>query len=99
FVNCFPENPQGYALFREVAHLATEIDWRIYGSYGQLPRDEYATEDVARCAALAGRRHVVRHHRTLGRRHPAGGPLTGPRDTGSDGRCNGRPLPRGRRLR
>ena len=55
FVNCFPENPQGYALFREVAHLATEIDWRIYGSYGQLPRDEYATEDVARCAEVGDR--------------------------------------------
>jgi hypothetical protein len=55
FVNCFPENPEGYALFREVAHLANEIDWRIYGSYGQLPRDEYAAEDLGRCADVGDR--------------------------------------------
>jgi hypothetical protein len=52
FVNCFPENPEGYATFREVAHLATEIDWRIYGSYGQLPRDEYAALDLPQCALV-----------------------------------------------
>jgi hypothetical protein len=55
FVNCFPENPQGYATFREVAHLANEIDWRIFGSYGQLPRDEYAAEDLGRCADVGDR--------------------------------------------
>lgn len=52
FVNCFPENSQGYHTFREVADLATEIDWRIYGSYGQLPRDEYAALDLPRCAMV-----------------------------------------------
>jgi hypothetical protein len=52
FVNCFPENPQGYATFREVAHLAQEIDWRVYGSYGQVPRDEYAALDLNRCASV-----------------------------------------------
>ena len=55
FVNCFPENPEGYATFREVAHLAQEIDWRIYGSYGQLERDEYAAEDLGRCADVGDR--------------------------------------------
>ena len=55
FVNCFPENPQGYHTFREVAGLAPEIDWRIYGSYGQLPRDEYAAEDLGRCVDVGDR--------------------------------------------
>jgi hypothetical protein len=52
FVNCFPENPEGYATFREVAHLANDLVWLIYGSYGQLPRDEYAAVDLNLCAAV-----------------------------------------------
>lgn len=52
FVNCFAENTRGYAHFREVAHLASEIDWRAYGSYGSCPRDEYAALDLNRCAEV-----------------------------------------------
>lgn len=49
FVNCFAENPQAYATFREVADLAADIDWKVYGSYGACPVDEYAAVDIARC--------------------------------------------------
>jgi len=52
FVNCFAENPEGYRTFREVADLAREIDWRIYGSYGSCPVDEYAAGDLPRCAMV-----------------------------------------------
>ena len=50
FVNCFPENQRAYALFREVADLAPDIDWRIHGSYGQCALDPYAAGDLGRCA-------------------------------------------------
>lgn len=49
FVNCFAENPKGYAQFREVAHLAPDIDWRIYGSYCSAPTDEYAAGNLGVC--------------------------------------------------
>lgn len=50
FVNCFPENLRGYAQFREVALLAPEIDWKVFGSYGAMPEDEFAAGNIGVCA-------------------------------------------------
>jgi len=49
FVNCFAENERGYAQFREVALLAREIEWRIYGAYGSKPQDEFAAGNIGVC--------------------------------------------------
>jgi hypothetical protein len=50
FVNCFPENPQAYAGFRAVAAERPEYGWNVFGSYGQVPEDEYAAGNLNRCA-------------------------------------------------
>lgn len=52
FVNCFPENPQSYAGFRATAQLRTEYDWKVYGSYGSAPTDEYAAGNIGECAKV-----------------------------------------------
>lgn len=49
FVNCFAENREGYAQFRETAALRP-YDWRVYGSYGSAAQDEYAAGNLGRCA-------------------------------------------------
>ncbi len=49
FVQCFPENTRGYAQFREVALLADDISWRIHGSYGSMPEDEFACGNIPVC--------------------------------------------------
>jgi glycosyltransferase involved in cell wall biosynthesis len=53
FVNCFAENERGYAQFREVAHLAPDLDWRVFGSYGSVAEDEYAAGNIGVCADVA----------------------------------------------
>lgn len=50
FVQCFPENTQTYSDFLEVAHDAPEFDWRVFGAYGQVPKDDYACGNIDRCA-------------------------------------------------
>ena len=52
FVNCFPENVQAYAGFRSVADLRPEYDWKVYGSYGSVPEDEYASGNLQPCSAV-----------------------------------------------
>jgi glycosyltransferase involved in cell wall biosynthesis len=52
FVNCFPENPQAYAGFRAVAAERPNYGWNVYGSYGQVPEDEYAAGNLQPCAAV-----------------------------------------------
>lgn len=52
FVNCFPENYNAYAGFRSVAELRPEYDWKVYGSYGSVPEDEYAAGNLQPCAAV-----------------------------------------------
>jgi hypothetical protein len=50
FVNCFPENPQAYAGFRAVAAERPQYGWNVFGSYGQVPEDEYARGNINKCA-------------------------------------------------
>jgi glycosyltransferase involved in cell wall biosynthesis len=52
FVNCFPENPQAYAGFREVAGNRPEYEWKVYGAYGSVPEDEYACGNLQPCSAV-----------------------------------------------
>ena len=53
FVQCLPENPRAYAEFREYAAAAPQHDWRIYGSYGSHPTDEYAAGNLYPTPAVA----------------------------------------------
>lgn len=53
FVNCFAENRIGYAQFRDTAAQGPDLDWRVYGSYGSEPEDEYAAGNIGRCADVA----------------------------------------------
>lgn len=53
FVNCFPENPGGYAQFRAAAALRPEYDWKVFGSYGSIPPDEFAAGNLGKCADVA----------------------------------------------
>jgi hypothetical protein len=52
FVNCFPENPQAYAGWRSVAGMRPQYDWRVHGSYGQVPEDEYAAGNIGECGRV-----------------------------------------------
>lgn len=42
FVQCFAENRIPYAEFLELARLAPDLDWKVYGAYGTHPVDEFA---------------------------------------------------------
>ena len=53
FVNCFAENERGYTQFRETAALRPGFDWRVYGSYGSAPEDEYARGNINACRGVA----------------------------------------------
>ena len=53
FVNCFAENERGYAQFRDTAALRPDYDWRVYGSYGSAPEDEYACGNIDKCNGVA----------------------------------------------
>lgn len=55
FVNCFPENPDGYAQFRATAAVAPEMEWQVYGSYGQVPTDEFSCGNLDRCSDVGDR--------------------------------------------
>ena len=37
FIQCFAENRDWYAEFRDIARSLSEFDWRVYGSYGSSP--------------------------------------------------------------
>ena len=52
FVNCFAENRVGYAQFRDTAALRPEYDWKVFGSYGSAPEDEYAAGNLQPCSAV-----------------------------------------------
>ena len=52
FVNCFPENPNAYQTWRQVAAERPDYDWRVYGAYGSVPEDEYAAGNIDRCAGV-----------------------------------------------
>jgi len=53
FVQCYPETAWAYQWMTEAAKLAPELDWRVYGAYGQAPLDQYACGNIDRCADVA----------------------------------------------
>jgi len=53
FVNCFAENGPAYAEFRDTAKSMPDMHWRVYGSYGSAPPDEYAAGNLDRCSSVA----------------------------------------------
>lgn len=53
FVQCYPQDSGAYPFFIEAARRAPELDWRVYGAYGEAPTDEYAAGNVDRCADVA----------------------------------------------
>ena len=52
FVNCFPENRDAYAGWKQVASSRPAYDWRVYGAYGSVPEDEWAAGNINRCAGV-----------------------------------------------
>jgi len=52
FMQGFAENPPSYQFFRETAALDQQVDWRVYGSYGSAPEDEYAAGNIDVCAKV-----------------------------------------------
>lgn len=52
FIQCFVENPDAYAYFRATAGTAPDFEWRVYGSYGSRPEDEYAAGNIDRCGDI-----------------------------------------------
>jgi hypothetical protein len=52
FVNCFPENPQAYEGWKQVASSRPQYDWRVYGAYGSIPEDQWAAGNLNRCSAV-----------------------------------------------
>jgi glycosyltransferase involved in cell wall biosynthesis len=53
FVNCFVENVGGYAQFAETASRRPQYDWRVFGSYGSMPEDQFSCGNIGRCADVA----------------------------------------------
>jgi hypothetical protein len=61
FVQCFAENPISYQAFLSHAReLPDEFDWKVYGSYGGHPEDEFA------CGNLTPVTEVGRRMRDVG---------------------------------
>jgi hypothetical protein len=53
FVQCYPQTDWAYKWFQDVAHAAPDLDWRVYGAYGDAPQDEYAAGNLDKCADVA----------------------------------------------
>lgn len=53
FVQCYPQDTGSYPYFTEAAKRARELDWRVYGAYGEAPLDEYAAGNLDRCEDVA----------------------------------------------
>ena len=50
FVQCYPQDAGAYPAFTATALRAPELDWRVYGAYGEAPLDGYAAGNLDRCA-------------------------------------------------
>ena len=53
FVQCYPETEWAYAWMTDSAAASRELDWRVYGAYGQAPADEYAAGNIDECHEVA----------------------------------------------
>lgn len=53
FVQCYPQDAGAYPYFTAAAGVAPELDWRVYGAYGEAPTDGYAAGNLDRCADVA----------------------------------------------
>lgn len=52
FVQCFAQNTQSYPKFVETAALLPTLDWRVYGSYGDVEPDQYAAGNIDKCSLI-----------------------------------------------
>lgn len=52
FVQCYPQDAGAYPYWVETAKRSRELDWRVYGAYGEAPTDEYAAGNIDQCAAV-----------------------------------------------
>jgi len=53
FVQCYPETDWAYGWLLQAASDTPDMDWRVYGSYGTAPEDQYAAGNIDRCASVA----------------------------------------------
>ena len=53
FVQCYPQDAGAYPYLGAAAGVAPELDWRVYGAYGEAPLDGYAAGNLDRCADVA----------------------------------------------
>jgi hypothetical protein len=53
FVQCYPQTDWAYRWFQDTAHAAPDLDWRVYGAYGDAPQDEFAAGALDKCADVA----------------------------------------------
>jgi hypothetical protein len=52
FVQCLAETGWAYEMLLNVIRAAPEVDWRVYGSYGSIPPDQYAAGNLNVCADI-----------------------------------------------
>jgi len=60
FIQCFAENRDWYAEFRDIARSLSEFDWRVYGSYGSVESDEFAAGDITTTEDIADEMRAMR---------------------------------------
>lgn len=69
FIQCFAENTDYYAEFRDFIRTEPGFDWRVYGSYGSAPADEFASGNIDLVADVAEemrRMRVIWHQKGWG---------------------------------
>jgi hypothetical protein len=57
FVQCYPQDAGAYAYWQAAASQSPEHDWRVYGSYGEAPTDQWAAGNMSTCMDVAAGMH------------------------------------------
>jgi hypothetical protein len=52
FVQCYPQSPT-YGALQALAPMAPDMDWKVYGAYGEAPADDYAAGNIDVCSEVA----------------------------------------------
>ena len=60
FIQCFAENRDYYAEFIDVVRSLPDFDWRVYGSYGSAPVDQYAAGNIDPTPEIADTMRAMR---------------------------------------
>ena len=50
FVQCYPQDLPAYGYWLDTAPKVPELDWRVYGAYGEAAPDRYEAGNLDRCA-------------------------------------------------